>query len=253
MGTDTLLTDTHALPPNPHADSLQALHQHIVDTGFAFVPGWQMRDWLAPGQLTDWPQFSASWDDMPHDTYMADGGRYRRRRHATLSATAHGIQLEPHQPHYQSLDYNPLNGGVARHFAAVPAEVATGNTMQQVLTFCHQLFSQLGQYTDWHIEVHQFRIEARPQALGKPTPEGIHRDGVDYVLVMMVQRRNVSSGTTTMHDMQLRELDSFTLTSPLDCAIVDDKRCLHGVTPVEVTDPAQPAYRDVLVVTFRKR
>jgi hypothetical protein len=26
----------------------------------------------------------------------------------------------------------------------------------------------------------------------------------------------------------------------------------HGVTPVEPIDPAQPAYRDVLVVTFRK-
>jgi hypothetical protein len=87
---------------------------------------------------------------------------------------------------------------------------------------------------------------------GKPTPEGMHRDGVDYVLVLLVNRRNIQSGTTTVHDLDKRTLGSFTLTDPLDSALVDDARCFHGVTPVEPENPAQPAYRDVLVVTFRK-
>jgi hypothetical protein len=74
---------------------------------------------------------------------------------------------------------------------------------------------------------------------------------VDFVLVMMVKRVNISSGTTTMHDMEHKQtLDSFTLTAPLDCAIVNDRRCMHGVTPVEQLDPSRPAYRDVLVITF---
>jgi hypothetical protein len=41
------------------------------------------------------------------------------------------------------------------------------------------------------------------------------------------------------------------LTSPFDAALVDDSRVAHGVTPVKAIDPAQPAYRDVLVVTFK--
>ena len=41
-------------------------------------------------------------------------------------------------------------------------------------------------------------------------------------------------------------------TKPLDAALVDDSRVYHGVTPVEPVDPARPAYRDVLVVTFRR-
>ena len=88
---------------------------------------------------------------------------------------------------------------------------------------------------------------------GLPTPEGLHRDGVDYVLVLLVNRRNIRSGTTTVHDLDKRTLGSFTLTDPLDAALVDDARCYHGVTPVEPENPAQPAYRDVLVVTFRKK
>ena len=46
-------------------------------------------------------------------------------------------------------------------------------------------------------------------------------------------------------------LGQFTLTAPFDAALVDDKRVAHGVTPVEPIDPSAPAYRDVLVVTFK--
>jgi hypothetical protein len=67
----------------------------------------------------------------------------------------------------------------------------------------------------------------------------------------MIKRQNISSGTTTMHDLEQNNLDSFTLTEPLDSAIVNDKRCMHGVTPIVPIDNTQPAYRDVLVITFR--
>jgi len=48
------------------------------------------------------------------------------------------------------------------------------------------------------------------------------------------------------------ELGSFTLTAPLDAALLDDARVAHGVTPIEPVDAARPAYRDVLVVTWRR-
>jgi hypothetical protein len=238
---------------------LQDLVARIRQAGFCFVPAEQAQAWLMAEDaqaLSDWDRFAASWEDMPQDQYMADGGHYRRRRYATLSATAvpcsagGGIQLQAHRPHFQSVEYNPLNGGVARHFAPILPEIVLGNTMRSVLNFGHALFGQMQPDTAWHIELHQFRIEAGDGVAGKPTPEGIHRDGVDFVLVMMVRRQNISSGTTTMHDLEQRGLDSFTLIQPLDCAIVNDKRCMHGVTPVEQVDISQPAYRDVLVVTF---
>jgi hypothetical protein len=75
---------------------------------------------------------------------------------------------------------------------------------------------------------------------------------VDYVLVLMVDRQNIESGTTTIHTAAGTELGSFTLVDPLDAALVDDARVFHGVTPVTPLDPAQPAHRDVLVVTFRR-
>jgi hypothetical protein len=70
--------------------------------------------------------------------------------------------------------------------------------------------------------------------------------------VLMVRRENVASGETTIYDLLERPLGSFILTAPLDSALVDDSRVYHGVTPVVPLDPARPAYRDVLVVTFRR-
>ena len=163
---------------------------------------------------------------------------------------------KPHQPHYQSRDYNPLNGGLERWFEPVTEAAGRHPALTAILQTSHALFDRMTQTElrppAWHVEIHQFRIEARVGEEGRPTPEGMHRDGVDWVLVLMVRRENVASGETTIYDLVKRPLGSFTLTTPLDSALVDDSRVYHGVTPVVPLDPTQPAYRDVLVVTFRR-
>jgi hypothetical protein len=221
---------------------------------YAFVDASRMRALLeAGGALGDWAAFAESWNDLAIDLHMADQGRYRRRRHAVFRAGPGDVRMrQPHQPHYQGLDYNPLNGGVERWFEPILPAVAEGETFGRILAFCHGLFDGLaGEARDWHVEAHQFRIEARPGEAGQPTPEGAHRDGVDYVLVLLIDRRNIKSGVTTIDALDHRPLGSFTLTHPLDAALVEDARVYHGVTKVEPLDPALPAHRDVLVVTFR--
>jgi hypothetical protein len=235
------------------ANSLQS---SIAREGFAFVEGAVMRALLAPaGSLDDWASFADSWNHLEVDTYMADGGRYRRRRHAVFGATAdRRLTRKPHEPHIQAPEYNPLHGGIVRWFEPIAADIGEGRTMRTILAFCQALFGSLSPATlTWHIEAHQFRIEARSGEQGLPTPEGVHRDGVDYVLVLLVDRRNIQSGVTDIHALDGRPLGHFTLTAPLDTALVDDRRVAHGVTPVESIDPALPAYRDVLVVTFAAR
>ena len=232
----------------------------IADTigqkGFAFVRAPEVGRLLEKAGLDDWQGFAATWSDLGVDAYMADGGRYRRRRFGVFRATAEGIVRKPHQPHYQSRDYNPLNGGVERWFEPVTEAAARHPAMIAILQTCQSLFDQMTpadvRPEAWHVEAHQFRIEARSGEEGRPTPEGMHRDGVDWVLVLMVRRENVASGETTIYDLVKRPLGSFTLTAPLDSALVDDSRVYHGVTPVAPLDPARPAYRDVLVVTFRR-
>jgi hypothetical protein len=233
-----------------HAELIAA----IARDGFTFAPAATMREAIGIGAgRHDWSAFAGSWDDLALDTHLPDGHRYRRRRHATLSARAgeDAFRLEAHQPHYQALEYNPLVGGIERWFEPVHGEIATGETFSRIVSFCLRLFGAMRPGVAWHIEAHQFRIEARADAMGLPTPEGVHRDGVDYVLVMLVDRVNIESGSTTIHSPTGHLLGRFTLATPLDSALVDDARVAHGVTAVRPVDPARPAHRDVLVVTLR--
>lgn len=236
--------------------SVSDLQAAVARSGFEFVPGDALRPLLGSREdLQDWSEFASSWAQMPLDLHLPEGHRYRRRRHATLRARAGAgdFRVEPHQPHYQSLAYNPLVGGIERWFEPIDRDIVEGPTFRSVVRFCVRFFGALRPDTDWHIECHQFRIEARREAAGQPTPEGVHRDGVDYVLVMLVNRVNIESGTTTVHDAAGKLLGSFTLAEPFDAALVDDTRVKHGVTAVHAIDAERDAYRDVLVVTLRAK
>ena len=230
------------------------LANSLKTQGFAHISSAQAQTLIAASALDDWAAFAASWNHLGVDTYMADGGRYRRRRFAAFSAAPNSVLRKPHQPHYQSRDYNTLNGGIERWFEPCESFVAQHPIMQSCLSTCCSLFTSITQNPPnaWHVEVHQFRIEAQAGKLGRPTPEGLHRDGVDWVLVLLIARENIAEGVTTIYDLNKESLGSFTLISPLDAALVDDSRVYHGVTAVEPIDPDKPAYRDVLVVTFRR-
>ena len=235
---------------------LDRISQTIEGQGFAFVQASAMHGVLETAGLRDWDGFARSWDDLGVDAFMADGGRYRRRRFAAFRAGPDGIVRKPHQPHYQSRDYNPMNGGIERWFLPVTDPIGEHPSLRAVLATCHGLFERLTpaelRPPSWHVETHQFRIEARTGVEGRPTPEGMHRDGVDWVLVLLVSRVNVTSGETSIHDLAKRPLGSFTLTNPLDAAFTDDNRVYHGVTPIEPLDPSRAGHRDVLVVTLRR-
>lgn len=235
---------------------LTAAARQLANQGFAQLRAAELAPILTAAGLTDWAGFAASWNNLGLDRFMADGGRYRRRRFAAFAAGAEGITRKPHQPHYQSRDYNALNGGIERWFEPVTDAVAAHPALQAVLQVTNRLFTSLTapdlRPRRWHVEMHQFRIEAQPDALGQPTPEGLHRDGVDWVLVLLVRRENVAEGETSITDLEKQLMSRFTLVEPMDAALVDDSRVYHGVTPLSPLDPAAPAFRDVLVLTYRR-
>jgi hypothetical protein len=203
---------------------------------------------LGPIDKDSWAAFGASWDRLGADRYMADGGRYRRRRHAVLALADGDISLLPSRAHYQSRDYNPLNGGIARWFAQVEQATLENPVFADLLNLCIAVF-EIGT-TTLEIEVHQFRIEAGLSA-GHPTPEGMHRDGVDWVGIFLVERKNVEAGTTQICVDGLADPAEFNLVEPLDAVFINDNRVLHGVTPITAQDAKSTGHRDVLVLTLR--
>jgi hypothetical protein len=198
--------------------------------------------------------FAGSWNRLEMDGFMADGGRYRRRRLANFLAIPGeaGHRRGLHRPHFQATVHNTLNGGVDRWFAPVEDAVVRNPVCEGLLALGREVADGLHPGTPWFVEMHQFRVEARPGAPGLPTPEGVHHDGVDVVLIAMLARTNLAGGETLVTDDAGGELARFTLDGALDLAVMDDRRVMHGVTPVEPRDPALPSCRDVLVLTWKR-
>ncbi|QBR70607.1 hypothetical protein CU048_04220 [Beijerinckiaceae bacterium] len=234
---------------------ISIIAEQVRWAGFSFVPAGQFRALLKPTALAEWPSFAESWENLGVDTYMADGGRYRRRRFAAFAVSSEGIVRKAHQPHYQSRDYNLLNGGIERWFEPVTEAIAIHPVTLGLLNAGRKIFDALTPARDrpeaWHVELHQFRIEADAGQVGQPTPEGLHRDGVDWVLVVLVNRNNVERGVTSIYGLDHTHLGDFTLTDPMDAVFLQDSRVFHGVTAIRPLDPQGVARRDVVVITFR--
>jgi hypothetical protein len=233
------------------ATGVSDLVHRLGASGFALVGAAGMRRLLGDDALLAAEVFADSWNDLPLDEYMADGGRYRRRRHAVFTAANDELLRQPHQPHFQSLRDNPLNGGVARWFAPVRDHIGDGDALRSAIRLLTTIANlRCGKVSPWRVEVHQFRIESRAGEQGQPTPEGMHRDGVDFVLVTLIARSNVGEGVSTISDPSGTALLRVQLAERFDSIVLEDSRVRHGVSPVIALDPTRPAFRDALVVTL---
>jgi hypothetical protein len=228
------------------------LAQTFGASGFALASAEEIRSRIGNrAGAASWKVFAESWDELAPDAYMQDGGHYRLRTFGAYGAGPSGIFAKGRQPHFQSRTFNGLNGGIDRWFAPIAGTVARGWILMAVMTMAQEVFERCSDRRAWDVEVHQFRIQASELQSGSPTPEGMHRDGVDFGLVMMIGTENVSGGKTTLEDADGHAQCEFTLRGAGECLLFDDSRVRHGVSAISQIVPNRRAIRDVLVITFK--
>jgi hypothetical protein len=238
------MPERNLLPPLTPADQLVgSLHQQ----GFA-VLGPDCVCAQAGIDMAALHHMAASWNDLPPDTYLKDGGRYRRRRHASLEVQEQAVRLMPHRAHWQPLSYNALHGGMHRWFEPVSPDVLALPAWQALMVWLARTASSVQGPQTWYAEAHQFRIDTT-DGIGRPTPEGAHRDGVNWVAVFLVGRHGIKGGETRVFDIDSPRGQRFTLTSPWSVLLLDDQRVIHETTPIQPEGEA--GWRDTLVITLR--
>ena len=195
-------------------------------------------------------ELNAFWSRLPRDIYLRDGGRYRFRRHSCFIQDLETGRFEqaPHRAHWQSTDYNALHGGMERWFEPIDPAITTNPLWHTFLTTLGIRFAQVRPVTRWYIEAHQFRIDTA-EGIGRPTPEGAHRDGVDFVAVTLINRFNVRGGETRVFEAQGTAGLRFTMTDPWTTLLLDDARVIHETTPIQ--PEGDKGVRDTLVLTYR--
>lgn len=191
------------------------------------------------------------WENLPPDAFLKDGGRYRQRRHSCFIVQDGMATQQPHRAHWQSLDYNALHGGMRRLFDPIQPAFVNQPAWHALLVWLGQVCSALKGRQPWFTEAHQFRIDT-VDGIGRPTPEGAHRDGVDMVAVFMINRSGVKGGETRVFDATGPNGQRFTLSEPWSVLLLDDARMIHESTPIQSLDGTVPqGHRDTLVVTLR--
>jgi hypothetical protein len=190
-----------------------------------------------------------SWNALEPDKYLKDGGRYRRRRHSCFVQEGAHLAQTPHRAHWQPLEYNALHGGMHRLFEPVQTATVTQPAWPALITAIGQLCSAArGTSAPWYVEAHQFRIDTT-DGIGRPTPEGAHRDGVDFVAVILIARDGIKGGETRVFEADGPNGKRFTMTAPWTMLLLDDATVIHESTPIQPL--AQHGHRDTLVLTWR--
>ena len=228
-----------------NSDAAGALREY----GCALLPPQQLQDACAV-QLSELDTLRASWERLPRDAYLLDGGRYRFRRHSCFIHELAGdvLELVPHRAHWQPRDYNALHGGLERWFDPIETAVLDAAVWGRLLRALGNLFAKVRTVPRWYIEAHQFRIDTT-EGIGRPTPEGAHRDGVDFVAVILVGRSDVSGGETRVFDAHGAAGVRFTMVDPWTALLLNDAQVVHETTPIQKAGPR--GLRDTLVLTFR--
>jgi len=234
---------------SPPWTPLERLASQLAERGFAV---------LGPADVCRWAGTDAAaldalrsdWSDLPPDEYLKDGGRYRQRRHdCFVVAPDHAVQRTPPRPHWQPVQYNALHGGMQRWFAPMHDDTVARPAWQALLRAMAGAASDLRGPQPWFLEAHQFRIDTT-DGIGRPTPEGAHRDGVDLVAVFLVAREGIKGGETRVFEADGPAGLRFTLQEPWSLLLLDDARMIHESTPIQPLE-GQGGYRDTLVLTCR--
>ncbi|MGK5079505.1 2OG-Fe dioxygenase family protein [Janthinobacterium sp. HLX7-2] len=189
-----------------------------------------------------------SWNTLALDNYLKDGGRYRRRRHSCFVQDGTSLTQTAHRPHWQPVEYNALHGGMHRLFEPIEPAIVAQAAWQQLIRALGDACSAVKGQQPWFIEAHQFRIDTT-DGIGRPTPEGAHRDGVDFVAVLLIGREQIKGGETRIFEADGPNGKRFTLTEPWSLLLLDDATVIHESTPIQPV--GAHGHRDTLVLTYR--
>lgn len=236
------MTDTQPLHTAP-----SQLTATLRSSGYALLRPADVAG-LAGCSLAELDSLVPSWNRLELDDYLKDGGRYRRRRHACFIDDGAGLTQTPHRAHWQPVEYNALHGGMHRLFAPVEGDTIAKPCWERLLRALGQVCSDVRGRQPWFVEAHQFRIDTA-DGIGRPTPEGAHRDGVDFVAVILIGRHNIKGGETRVFEAHGPNGQRFTMLEPWTMLLLDDATVIHESTPIQPL--GEHGHRDTLVLTWR--
>ena len=234
---------------------MSVIRTDLRSKGCSFVPGAALR--IGPEARDSAAELASEWENLELDNYLKNGARFRERRYGRFYylPRTNSIRLLKHRPYFQSKDANAYAGGIHREVAPLTDSSVKNPLMNTLIEFNFAQFpvdaddERLDQ--PWEVACHQFRIIATADELGEPTPEGIHRDDIDFGAIHLMSRSNVAGGNSLVYDNSKNLIAEYCLRSRLDTLFWADHQVLHSVTPITPEDASARGVRDILILGYR--
>ena len=230
--------------------SPNAIDTALRERGAGLLSGEDTAAWIGV-PLAELRALEPHWDRLAPDAYLKDGGRYRLRRHSCFMVDGVRVEQVPHRAHWQPVEYNALHGGMQRWFEPMAEQTRADPLWRRLLVRVGEAVSALHGERPWYVEAHPFRIDTT-DGIGRPTPEGAHRDGVDLVAVFMLERHRIKGGESRVFEAEGPAGQRFTLAEPWSVLLLDDARVIHETTPIQPLVAGELGWRDTLVLTYRR-
>lgn len=202
-----------------------------------------------------WLSLTIDYADLPADDFLPGGARYRFRRYGRFrfSPSDGALARMPHEDYFQSAEINPVTGGIIRKFAPLLDTTFGNRFLHELIRFDFAQFpiedaAQLKE--DWEVHAHLIRVTADLSERGHPTPEGIHRDGANFVTVHLAELVNTRGGAVSIYDDDRRLLATFRLEKVLDSYLFDDAKLWHAAEAIVPSTPAHGAIRSILTFDY---
>lgn len=166
------------------------------------------------------------------------------------------------------------DSGAQRHFRALDDRWQS-NTAYQALLKLKMLLIQGNTFTPRHLTdqqspksistVFHLRLIAQPDSLSELSIEGVHKDGVDHTMIVMMNKHNVkdNTGALRVHSPQEAIGTPWQEINPenvlyehnnaqyLDVLLIADNELNHSGTPIFTHDNKNQAYQDFMVLLSR--
>lgn len=238
-----------------HISAARPIRQELKAQGYSLARAaeWSMSDELRQA----WLSLSIDYADLPPDHFLPNKASYRFRRYGRycLMPASEALTRLPHENYFQSRDINKVTGGMAREFAPLLDTTFDNPFLQELIRFDFRQLPIANEMkrSPWEVQVHLIRVTASSPARGYPTPEGIHKDGAEFVTVHLTELVNADGGDVSVYDNDRRLLDTYRLEQVMDFYLLNDRRLWHQADPIAPKHTTHQAIRSILTFDYHHR
>lgn len=192
-----------------------------------------------------------SFNQLPADPYEKSKGNFFRFRKYSRIIIDNRIKHKnifflQNNFFFQNKSRNRFAGGKKRVFKEIS---------KNILDFFIKIFLNNFNtfFTNKKIEVgyHQIRIKCSSNFVGYPVPEGWHKDGFNYVIIINFDSKNIEGGITRIKDNLIAKDTYSSFLKKGDYILLNDKKFYHYTDPINISNKVKNGYRDTLVITIK--